>query len=375
VCVPPKTSFAWDLKQGGGGWTSVSAPLGIPPQVTVPLGSPTAWIGNPDVRPPEDIIRMEPETGWRGGGPLCPLRWMFHRESPQRWATQPPGSGIPMCVHRETSFGWNQRKGGGGADLCVRSAGYSSEITRTAGQPNRMDRESRCVSLRRHHPKGTGDRVAGGLSGVSDACGSAAHRNGFSPIQTQRSGHRGPPPRDPLCGPWPRGALGAGAAEIPMHAVLAAHRDGGPPMHAQRSGHRGPPPRDPLAGTWPWWSLGVGPAGFSIQVFGLPIGTVSLRSKPSGADTEVRPPATRCAVPGHGGLWGWVQRVFRSMRLVGPAERSPLRFSTRRLAPVGNSLSEFADGESAFSLGLREVTSARSDRWDGRWVWLIRDGR
>ena len=77
--------------------------------------------------------------------------------------------------------------------------------------------------------------------------------------------------------------------------------------------------------TSPKWNQrqggGWGPAGFSIQAFGIPIGTVSLRSKPSGADTEVRPPATRWLAPGHGGLWGWVQRDIRWMRLGCPSGR------------------------------------------------------
>ena len=223
-----------------GGRTSVSAPLDVPPRVTAAMGHPTTWIGNPDVRPSRDIVRMEPEKGWRGGGPLCPLRWVFLRDHPHRWAAQPNGSGIPMCVPPKTSSEWNRRQGGGGADLCVRSAGYSSEITRTAGPPNHLDRESRCASLRRHHPKGTGDRVAGGLSGVSDACGSAAQRDDY------------------------------------------------PRMQAQRSGHRGPPPRDPLAGPWPCWSLGAGSAGYPMDAVGLPVRTVGVRSQPNGADTEVR---------------------------------------------------------------------------------------
>ena len=36
-----------------------------------------------------------------------------------------------------------------------------------------------------------------GASGFSDPCGSAAPSNGSLSIQAQRSGHRGPPPRDP----------------------------------------------------------------------------------------------------------------------------------------------------------------------------------
>jgi hypothetical protein len=47
----------------------------------------------------------------------------------------------------------------------------------------------------------------------------------------------------------------------------------------------------------------VGTHVFPIQVFWLPNGTIHFRSKSNGADTEVRPPATLCLGPDHGGLW------------------------------------------------------------------------
>jgi hypothetical protein len=40
--------------------TSVSAPLGIPPTTPVPTGSPTAWIGNPNVDPSADTAGSTP---------------------------------------------------------------------------------------------------------------------------------------------------------------------------------------------------------------------------------------------------------------------------------------------------------------------------
>jgi len=265
-----------------------------------------------------------------------------------------------MCVPPKTSSEWNRRQGGGGADLCVRSAGYSSEITRTAGPPNHLDRESRCASLRRHHPNGTGDRVAGGLSGVSDACvrlpiGTVSLRSKPSGADTEvrppatrwlAPGHGGlwvraqrglgcmrfgcpserflsdPNPAErtqrsapPRPAGWPLAMLvfGGGSSGFFDSGVWVAQWDGCPPIQTQRSGHRGPPPRDPLCGPWPRGALGAGAVVSRMHAVWLSIGTVALRCKPSGADTEVRPPATRCAVPGHGGLWGWVQPTCRSI--------------------------------------------------------------
>ena len=40
--------------------TSVSAPLGIPPKIPVPTGSPTTWIGNPNVDPSADTAGSTP---------------------------------------------------------------------------------------------------------------------------------------------------------------------------------------------------------------------------------------------------------------------------------------------------------------------------
>jgi len=250
-----------------GGRTSVSAPLDVPPRVTAAMGHPTTWIGNPDVRPSRDIVRMEPEKGWRGGGPLCPLRWVFLRDHPHRWAAQPNGSGIPMCVPPKTSSERNRRQGGGGAQRGLGCMRFGCPSERFLSDPNPAERTQRsapprpavrslatggfgcgrsgdtdacsfgCPSgrwpsdarpaertQRSAPPRPAGWHLAmvvfgGGSSGFFDSGVWVAHRNGFSPIQTQRSGHRGPPPRDPLCGPWPRGALGVGPAGISIHAA------------------------------------------------------------------------------------------------------------------------------------------------------------
>jgi hypothetical protein len=71
-------------------------PLGRQPKTPVPTGSPTTWIGNPNVHPSKDIVRKEPEKGWRGGGPPCPLRWASHREYAIERAAQQLGSEIAV---------------------------------------------------------------------------------------------------------------------------------------------------------------------------------------------------------------------------------------------------------------------------------------
>jgi hypothetical protein len=98
----------------------------------------------------------------------------------------------------------------------------------------------------------------------------------------------------------------------------------------------------------------------SIQALGLPIGTVALRCTPSGADTEVRPPATRWLAPGHGGLWGWVQRVFRFRCLGCPSERflsdpNPAE-RTQRSAPPRPAVRSLATG--GFGCGRSGVSDA-----------------
>jgi hypothetical protein len=65
--------------------------------------------------------------------------------------------------------------------------------------------------------------------------------------------------------------------------LFSAHGDGCLRMNAQRSGHRGPRSRDAVAGS------------IRTMVFGW---------TPSGADTEVRPPAILSLCPG-----GWFARV------------------------------------------------------------------
>jgi hypothetical protein len=109
--------------------------------------------------------------------------------------------------------------------------------------------------------------------GVSDPGGLAAHGNGFCPIQVQRSGHGGPPPRHASFGPFRRDV----------------------------------------------W-MGVDWA-FPIQGFLLPNWSGACGSASSGADTEIRPPATRDLGPEDGlPLWD-ADWGFRSKVLGGPLVR------------------------------------------------------
>jgi hypothetical protein len=101
------------------------------------------------------------------------------------------------------------------------------------------------------------------------------------------------------------GPSGGGLAD---RGSWAAHWDGCFRMFAQWSGHRGPPPRDPGVGPLPGVFSVAGTLGFPIHVLWLPIGTRVFGGISSGADTEVRPPATLFLDPGSECFWVGVQR-------------------------------------------------------------------
>ena len=68
---------------------------------------------------------------------------------------------------------------------------------------------------------------------------------------------------------------------------------------------RSAPPATLVPAPFEWCSRWGAHRGFPIQVSWLPIGTILLRSKPNGADTEVRPPATLVLAPFEGCFrWG-----------------------------------------------------------------------
>jgi hypothetical protein len=74
--------------------------------------------------------------------------------------------------------------------------------------------------------------------------------------RTQRSA----PPR-PWCCALAEGVLGCGHMGVTDPCSLAARWDSGFRMFVQRSGHRGPPPRHPVPGPWERVFVGGGPAG------------------------------------------------------------------------------------------------------------------
>ena len=63
-------------------------PLGVHPRTPAPLGSPTAWTGNPNPLTHINHAGKGPEPASRGGGPLCPLRWGFIRGYSHRWVAK-----------------------------------------------------------------------------------------------------------------------------------------------------------------------------------------------------------------------------------------------------------------------------------------------
>jgi hypothetical protein len=76
--------------------------------------------------------------------------------SPTAWTGNPN----PLTHEHRAERVQNQRRGG--ADLCVRSAGCSSEDTRTAGQPIRVDRKSQSAHTQTSRGKGPEPAPRGG---------------------------------------------------------------------------------------------------------------------------------------------------------------------------------------------------------------------
>ncbi len=87
-----------------------------------------------------------------------------------------------------------------------------------------------------------------GHAWVSDAGLLAAQRLDCLPIQIQRSGHRGPPPRHPGVGSFRRVFSVGNTSGFPDPGLWAAQQLDSLPIQTQRSGHGGPPPRHPGAG-------------------------------------------------------------------------------------------------------------------------------
>jgi hypothetical protein len=94
----------------------------------------------------------------------------------------------------------------------------------------------------------------------------SAHRDGRLPTNAKRSGHRGPPPRHPVSGPWrTRCSVGRptdGGWADPN--LFSAHWDGDLPTKAQRGGHRGPRSRRVIAGSFRTVALDWMPSGSGI---------------------------------------------------------------------------------------------------------------
>ena len=175
--------------------------------------------------------------------------------------------------------------------------------------------------LSRNVPSGHGlaGWFLGGHTCVSDSGFLAAQRHDSLPIQIQRSGHRGPPPRHSGAGPF-RMVFSVGCTL--GYPIQVSWLPKGTMLFRSKSSGADTEVRLPAAlvlapfGWCSWWGTHQ---GFPIQVFWLPIRTILCRSQPNGADAEVHAP----------GL------MLRGMRVVCGGTRPPLAsLSPGRPAPT-----------------------------------------
>ena len=104
---------------------------------------------------------------------------------------------------------------------------------------------------------------------------------------------------------WPDGVLGWAHMGFPMRvfwlpdgSILFRSKSSGADTEVRPPATLVPAPFEGCSRWGAHW-------GFPIQVFWLPRGTILFRSKPNGADTEVRPPATLVLAPFEGCFrWG-----------------------------------------------------------------------
>jgi len=171
----------------------VSAPLDVPPQITAAMGHPTAWIGNPDVRPPEDIIRMEPETGWRGGSAGSRMHAVRLPSGTITLGCKPNGADTEvrppatrwLVPGHGRLWGWAQRGFGWMRIGCP--AG------RLPSDPNPAERTQRSAPPRPVVRTLATGGFGGGFSGDTDSCGLAARRDGSTLISIRWQSSDGNP--------------------------------------------------------------------------------------------------------------------------------------------------------------------------------------
>ena len=250
-------------------------------------GRPKTWVGTSDVRPTGNTLRKGRKTGRRGGGPLCPLRWV--------WIGRELFYGQPKDMDRPTTF--SQRhvtfrhppgntirprhvlQGHSSMDLGMALAevglGSSCDVLRSIadGVPIQADGPPSGPGVFGWMSNGADTEVRPPATRVLGPCGGCARWRA----------HWGFRSRFFLC------PLGRGFR-----------------MFVQRSGHRGPPPRDPGAGPFRRVFSVASTLGVPIQVFSLPIGAGIVGCLSNGADTEVRPPAILVSGPVVGELFGWI---------------------------------------------------------------------
>jgi hypothetical protein len=281
-----------------GGRTSVSAPLGAPPQVTDPMGSRRPWIGQQPAagHPTKDTLTQGPNHRVAGGrtSVSAPLD-----ARPQHPRHRPRAGVHPVLLHPVGGEG--PRRGDEGA---TRAACFVSH-------PDKPPGPFALTPTHSHSHPGSASRASfRGRGGDARRCRWASRRSD-SPTDTRSVGsgatvRRAVDPRffdeqadKPV--PQPRGSLcplrWAPVRGSPTRWAAKDHGSSNSPT----AGHSTETPvrKGPTTG-WrgPCGAVSGGRGlGVTIQADGLPIGAWVCGGMSSGADTEVRPPATRWPGP------------------------------------------------------------------------------
>jgi len=194
-----------------GGRTSVSAPLGLGPETTERRGRQTTWIGSgPSCR------------GASESDPAAATRWACARcVTPRNRADLSPS------LRPSPAATWALLTGGRFAGEGARRGGAAGLAADLVHQPTRGRWGLEVGS-------GAGDRV--GRFGADCGC-LGAHRIDCWRTSAQRSGHGGPPPRDPGSGPRRTAVFGRKPSGrlLADPYRLAARRHGCPRTNTQRT--------------------------------------------------------------------------------------------------------------------------------------------
>jgi hypothetical protein len=257
MCAPPSKPSARAQHPGRGGADLCVRSVGHPSANPRPNGQPQNLNRKSHVRATENTLRKGRAPGSRGGGPLCPLRWANNQRHPSQWAAQTPESKIHLKLpskgisercqvrHPPKPFQGLWKNVPRGHDLAewffsLAHIGLSDPRLWVAhrtilfrSNPSGADTEVRPPATRLPAPFEwfSQSRAHRAFRSRSLSCPS----NASLPIQFQRSGHRGPPPRRPVFRPLRRVFPVGRTSEVPTHVFGLPRHDGDPANPPRRS--------------------------------------------------------------------------------------------------------------------------------------------